>query len=342
MWRVSRIERTDAVRITIEEPKRVVFMGTPEFAVPSLRALVEHAPPAKLWASGLDVAGVVTRPDKPAGRGRQIAASPVKQFAQANGIPVYQPGPLRRPDSLKLLQSIEPDLIIVAAFGQILPPEVLDLPPHGCLNVHASLLPRWRGAAPVAAAILAGDNETGVPIMQMEEGLDTGPIAAQRATPIGPDETAGELTARLAVLGADLLIQTLPFWLAEAIVPQPQDDSRATMTRPLRKDEGRLDWTRSAEELARRVRAYSPWPAAFTLWQGSRVKVLTAHAIAAERSNTPGACLRIESGGVSGLAVACGQGALALDVIQLEGKRALPIADVLRGHSALATAVFDI
>lgn len=329
------------MRITIEEPMRVVFMGTPEFAVPSLRALVEHAPPARLWASGLDIAGVVTRPDKPAGRGRQIVASPVKQFALANGIPVYQPGPLRRPEALKLLQSIEPDVIIVAAFGQILPLEVLDLPSYGCLNVHASLLPRWRGAAPVAAAILAGDSESGVTIMQMEEGLDTGPIAAQRAISIGPDETAGELTARLAVLGANLLIQTLPFWLAEAIVPEPQDESRATMTRPLRKDDGRLDWMQPADELARRVRAYSPWPAAFTIWQGARVKILKARAIPALESSTPGACYRSESSDISGLAVACGQGALVLDVIQLEGKRALPIADVLRGHPALATAVFD-
>lgn len=328
------------MRYNVEEPKRVIFMGTPDFAVPSLRALVEYAPPAKLWASGLDIAGVITRPDKPAGRGRQIVASPVKQFAQAKGIPVYQPGPLRRPEALRLLQSLNPDVIVVAAFGQILPSEVLDLPPRGCLNVHASLLPRWRGAAPVAAAILAGDTETGVTIMQMEEGLDTGPIAAQRATPIGPDETSGELTDRLATLGADLLVQTLPLWLAEAIVPQPQNESRATMTRPLRKDDGRLDWTLPAEDLARRVRAYNPWPAAFATWQGARLKILKARAIPAEGSHVPGACYRIGPG-AAGLAVACGQGALALDVIQLEGKRALHITDVLRGHPDLAIAVFD-
>lgn len=327
------------MRTNIEEPKRVVFMGTPEFAVPSLRALVEHAPPAKLWAAGLDIVGVITRPDKPAGRGRQIVASPVKQFAAERGIPVYQPGPLRRPEALKLIESLQPDVIVVAAFGQILPPAVLELPSHCCLNVHASLLPRWRGASPIAAAILAGDAETGVTIMQMEEGLDTGPIVAQRATSIGANETAGKLTARLAELGAQLLVETLPYWLADGIDCREQDESQSTMTRPLAKDDGRLDWSRSAEELARAVRAYHPWPGACTTWNGARVRIHAAHAIAGRQGLAPGTSFRVE-GGSAGLAVACGQGALALDVIQLEGKRALPAADVLRGHPTLAGAVF--
>lgn len=328
------------MRIIIEEPKRVVFMGTPEFAVPSLRALVEHAPPAKLWATGLDIVGVVTRPDKPAGRGRQIIASPVKQFAAKHGIPIYQPGPLRRPEALKLLQSLDPEVIIVAAFGQILPPEVLELPRRCCVNVHASLLPRWRGASPIAAAILAGDTETGVTFMQMEEGLDTGPIIAQRATPIGANETAGELTDRLAELGAQLLVEILPYWLADGASTREQDEAQATMTRPLKKGDGRLDWSRPAEELARQVRAYSPWPGAFTTWQGARVKILRAHAVLAEENGAPGTSHRATGNSAAWLEICCGQGALALYVIQLEGKRALPIGDVLRGHPALAEAVF--
>jgi methionyl-tRNA formyltransferase len=324
------------MRILIKQPKRVLFMGTPDFAVPSLRAVVEHAPPAKLWATGLDVIGVVTRPDKPAGRGRQVAVSPVKQFALEQGLPIYQPGSLRRPEALKLFQSLEPDVILVAAFGQILPPEVLELPPHCCLNVHASLLPRWRGAAPVAAAVLAGDTETGVTIMQMDAGLDTGPILAQRPTLIGTDETAGELTDRLAILGARLLVETLPYWLADGVISREQDEAQATTTRPLKKDDGLLDWSLAAEALVRSVRAYNPWPGAFTTWLGARVKILRASVVAEDARRDPGTCYLV----ANALHVACGQGALSLEMIQLEGKRALPVAEVLRGHPALATAVF--
>ena len=186
---------------------RVIFMGTPHFAVPTLRTLAEHAPPGLLWAGGLDLVAVVTRPDKPSGRGKRMPHSPVKQFALERGIPVYQPGSLRTPEVQRLLRALAPDVIVVAAFGQILPREVLDLPEYGCLNVHASLLPRHRGASPVAAAILAGDVEAGVSIMLMDEGLDTGPILARKAAPILPDETTGELTERLAVLGATALLQ---------------------------------------------------------------------------------------------------------------------------------------
>lgn len=323
------------------EPIRVVFMGTPEFAVPSLRALVEHAAPGRLWASGLHLVGVVTRPDKPAGRGRQVASSPVKRYAAEQHIPVYQPGPLRRPDALALLRSLAPDIIVVAAFGQLLPKEVLDLPPHGCLNVHASLLPRWRGASPIAAAILAGDSETGVTIMQMEEGLDTGPIVAQRAIPIAPDDTTGTLTAKLADLGAGLLIDTLPKWLAGGIEYTEQDSAKATLTRPLQKEEGRLLWTRLAVELERQVRAYAPWPGAFTTWNGHVVKILKA--VVSDmptEGRSPGSCFLAGTGAGQRLLCACGTGALELTMLQLEGKRAMPAADVLRGHPALAEATF--
>ena len=328
----------------VGSPIRVLFMGTPDFAVPALRALVEHAAPGRVWAGGLDVIGVVTRPDKPTGRGRQIVYSPVKQYALEHDIPVHQPGPLRRAEAQALLRSLAPDVIVVAAFGQILPPEVLQLPRHGCLNVHASLLPRHRGAAPINAAILAGDAETGVTIMLMDEGLDTGPMLAKRATPIGPEETAGELFDRLAALGGEALIETLPLWLAGGIAPEPQDDARATLTRPLHKEDGRLDFRQPAERLARQVRAYTPWPGAFSTWNGQQVKVLRAHPAAMEvGQRQPGECFLARETRADGvteerLCCACGQGALVLEVIQLEGRRALPAADVLRGHPALAQA----
>lgn len=330
----------------IEEPKRIVFMGTPDFAVPSLRLLAERSPRGKLWAQGLDIVGVLTRPDKPAGRGRQLAMSPVKQFAAERGISVYQPGSLRKPEALKLLRDLSPDVIVVVAFGQILPKEVLELPPHCCLNVHASLLPRHRGASPIASAILAGDPETGVTIMQMEEGLDTGPIVSQRSIPIRPDDTTGTLGARLAEIGALLLVETLPYWLAEAIECREQDESQATHTRLLTKEDGRLDWSQSAAALDRRVRAVTPWPGAYTTWDRRLVKIQRAHpfdtALALPAAqHTPGQCFLAGDSGTRTLAVACGEGALALDVIQLEGKRAMPVADVLRGHPALVSATFS-
>jgi methionyl-tRNA formyltransferase len=317
---------------------RVLFMGTPDFAVPALRALAECAAPGALLPSGMDIVGVVTRPDKPAGRGRQVAYAPVKQFALEAVLPVYQPGPLRKPEAFALLQSLAPDLIVVAAFGQILPSEVLRLPRHGCLNVHASLLPRWRGASPINAAILAGDAETGVTIMLMDEGLDTGPMLTDARTAIGADENVGQLFDRLATLGADLLLRTLPRWLAGEIIPRAQDEALATMTRPLKKEDGRIDWGQPASALARQVRAYTPWPGAFTTWNGHQVKLLAAHAVAeVAGERTPGTCFLLPNGA---LACACGEGALALDVVQLEGRRALPSADVLRGHPALADATF--
>ena len=327
------------MRFIVEEPKRIVFMGTPEFAVPSLRALAEHSPRGRLWAAGLDIVGIITRLDKPAGRGQQLLFSPVKRYAMERGIHVYQPGSLRKPESLKLLRNLAPDVIIVVAFGQILPKDVLDLPPHCCLNVHASLLPRYRGASPIATAILEGDQETGVTIMQMEEGLDTGPIIAQRAIPIRPDDTTGTLGVRLAELGARLLTETLPYWLAEAISCRDQDESQATMTRLLTKADGRLDWTQPTGALARRVRAVTPWPGAYTTWNGKLVKIQQAHPLdVSAEGRAPGQCFLTGAGAARTLAVACGQGALALDVIQLEGKRAMPVADVLRGHSTLASA----
>ncbi|HEX9057264.1 MAG TPA: methionyl-tRNA formyltransferase [Ktedonobacterales bacterium] len=321
---------------------RVVFMGTPHFAVPTLQNLVTSAPPGHIWSSGLDLAGVITRPDKPAGRSGTPQAAPVKLYAQEVGLPVYQPGSFRRPEALALLHRLAPDLIVVAAFGQILPTEVIELPEHGCLNVHASLLPRHRGASPIAASILAGDAETGVTIMLMDEGLDTGPIIAQTATPIGVEETAGELTTRLAEVGAHALIEVLPRWLAGGIEPTPQDSARATTTRLLRKTDGQLDWTQPAERLSRQIRAYTPWPGAFTTWRGRQLKVLHAHVADAtnpQPDGEPGTIfLAPDERGEQRLACVCGQGAITLEMIQLEGKRALPGSEFLRGNSAIVGA----
>jgi methionyl-tRNA formyltransferase len=327
-------------------PVRLIFMGTPDFALPSLRGLIERWRPGRLWPTGLDIVAVITRPDKVAGRGRETSMSPVKGFAVAHGLPIYQPGSLRRPEAQELLNSFAPDLIVVAAFGQILPPEVLRLPKYGCLNVHASLLPRHRGASPIAAAILAGDQDTGVSIMLMDEGLDTGPIVAKRATPIGPLDTAGTLFARLADLGAETLLRTLPLWLAGTITPESQDSSQATLTRILTKEDGLLDWSRAATQLERAVRAYHPWPGAYTTWNAQTLKVLKAHVLEASVQEPlhrqPGRCFLVgESSKDRLLCCYCGEGSLALDVIQLAGKRALPSADALRGHPFLASVVFD-
>lgn len=298
---------------------RVIFMGTPTFAVPSL---------ARLATGDYDLVAVVTQPDKPSGRGLRVAVSPVKAFALAQGIPVLQPPTLRDPAAVAELAALRPDLIVVAAYGQILRPNVLNLPRYGCINVHASLLPRWRGAAPVQAAILAGDQVTGSTIMLMDEGMDTGPILAQAALAIHPDDTGGTLTERLAQQGADLLAETLPRWLAGEITPQPQDNRLATVCRPLRKEQGIVDWSRPAEEIARAVRAYNPWPAATTTWQGQPLKVLRATAVAEQVGDAPGRVVALD--GVP--AVVTGDGLLRLDQVQLAGRPAMPAVEFARGH----------
>lgn len=295
---------------------RLVFMGTPEFAVPSLKALHRRT----------HVVGVVTQPDRAAGRGRKRVLPPVKVFALEAGLPVIQPQKLREPEAMAQLAAWAPDLIVVAAFGQILKPAVLALPRHGCLNVHASLLPRWRGAAPVAAALLAGDAETGVTLMQMDAGLDTGPTLARHAEPIQPNDTAGTLTARLAEAGAALLIEALPASLSGALTPVPQDASSATYAPQLKKEDGRLAFTPAASELERRVRAFDPWPGAFAVWAGGPLKVRRA-AVMTGAFGPPGTVVGTERGP----AVACGADALLLVEVQPAGKQPMPAADFARG-----------
>jgi len=288
---------------------RIVFMGTPEFAQPTLRLVAESYP----------LVGAVTQPDKPAGRGRQIQPPPIKRLAEALGLQVIQPKRLREPGVVERLSAWRPDLIVVAAFGQILPQAVLDLPPQGCLNVHASLLPRWRGPSPISAAILSGDRETGVTIMKMDSGVDTGPILAQIQTPIGSGETTGNLSERLAEIGAKLLVESLPAYLAGRLLPQPQDSSLATYAPGLKKEDGRLDCAKEAEQLERHVRAMLPRPGAFIEWTGGRLQIGQAHVDLSKES--PGLGKIGMRSIIDGLpALSTSRGYLVLDLVQPAGK----------------------
>ncbi|HEX6779495.1 MAG TPA: methionyl-tRNA formyltransferase [Ktedonobacterales bacterium] len=317
---------------------RLIFMGTPQFAVPALEALAGARAPGQLAPEGVEIVAVVTRPDKPAGRGRGVIFSPVKERALALGLPVWQPGPLRRPENMEELHRRAPDVIVVAAFGQILRREVLELPRFGCINGHASLLPRHRGASPIAGALLAGDQKTGVTIMLMDEGLDTGAILTWSAMPIAPDDTTGTLTEKLSHLGAAALLRALPRWFAGKLIPQPQNEAKATLTRLLTKDDGIIDWHLPAETIVRQMRAYHPWPGTATTWHGKMLKVLRAAALEGESATQDEeigkVSLRTLDGGKA-LVVHCGQGVLRLEVIQLEGKRALTADEFVRGQSGI-------
>lgn len=287
---------------------RVLFAGTPEFALASLRALVD---------SGTEPVAVLTQPDRPAGRGKKLTPSPVKQFATDRGIEVLQPATLRNPEIVSTLKALRPDILIVAAYGLILPQEVLDIPTHGCLNLHASLLPRWRGAAPIQAAILHGDRETGISLMQMTAGLDCGPVYITEALAIGDDETAGELHDRLADLGGSSLVKHLTAILEGGIEPVEQDESQTVYAPKIDKRDAVIDWRRSAQELRRLVRAYNPVPGAWFDLGGERIKTWQAQ-LADDVSDTPG---KVVSSGRSGLTVACGEGGLHLEIVQRPGKR---------------------
>jgi methionyl-tRNA formyltransferase len=306
---------------------RIVFMGSPDFAVPSLEAL----------AGSFHVVGVVTQPDRPAGRGRETSLPAVKQTALAHSIPIIQPKSLRNGDSADRIEAWEPDVIVVAAFGQILPEAVLGIPPSGCVNVHASLLPRWRGAAPIQAAILHGDRETGVTIMRMDAGLDTGPIIAQERIPILDDDTAESIFTRLSQLAASLLVDVLPGYVAGRIQPIPQDNGRATYAPTLKKGEGRLLFAAPAEQLARQVRAYHPWPGTHFFWAGQRIKVLAARPHPAQDGSPIGATSVVE-----GLpAVQTGKGMLILERVQPAGRRPMDGRSFLNGARSFATGRVD-
>jgi len=302
---------------------KIVFAGTPEFAVSSLRAAARQH----------EVVGVYTQPDRPAGRGRGLMPSPVKLEAIARGIPVFQPESLKSPEAQQQLRDLQPDLMVVVAYGLILPKAVLAIPTHGCWNVHASLLPRWRGAAPIQRAIQAGDAETGVCLMQMEAGLDTGPVLLRQHTPIQAGELGGSLHDRLAELGAQVLSDGLGL-LRAGLKPiaQPQPEQGVTYAHKLDKAEARLDWANDAQVLERTVRAFNPWPVAEAQLAGERVRIHGAVALADNQGKAPGTLL---AAGREGIDIACGQGALRLRVLQREGGKAITAADYLNARRDL-------
>ena len=297
---------------------RIVFMGTPDFAVPSLQALID---------AGHDVCAVYTQPDKPQGRKQILTAPPVKTLALEHDIPVFQPNTLKNEDEQARLRELAPEVIIVVAYGKLLPKAVLDIPPHGCINVHGSLLPRWRGAAPIQWAVIAGDEMAGVTTMQMAEGLDTGDMLLTYETKVGETETAGELFDRLAQSGAELLTQTLV--KLDEITPRPQDDAQSCYAHMLDKQMAVIDWSKSAHEIDCLIRGLNPWPIALTTLSGERLKVFAAEKAAG--NGEPGTVL--EADPKKGLTVACGEGALKLTEIQLVGGKRMKANDFLRGHA---------
>jgi len=301
---------------TMKTSPRIVFMGSPDFAAIALRTLDQH----------FTVVGVVTQPDRRVGRGKKTVSPPMKILADELEIPTIQPHRLRDEEAMDTLRRFAPDLIVVAAYGQILRPNVLQLPHYGCINIHGSLLPRWRGAAPIQAAILAGDAETGITIMQMDEGIDTGPVLSRSILPIAEDDTAGTLFDKLAPLGADLLVETLPKYISGETQPQPQPEEGATYAKMLKKEDGRLDFSQTSEELERRVRAFSPWPGTFFEWNGAPLKVHHAHV---DAGKSPGIGIKLKVAGVPAIGTA--EGILVLDQVQPAGKKSMSGKSFLAG-----------
>ena len=294
---------------------KLVFMGSPDFAVPALRALAAHYP----------ICGVVTQPDRPSGRGMTLTPPPVKVAALQLGLPVIQPEKLRSPEAFQQLQAWAPDLIVVAAFGQILRPNVLELPQFGCLNIHASLLPRHRGAAPIQAAILAGDAQTGITIMKMDAGLDTGPMLSQRSIPIEPNDTGGSLFEKLSIMGGELLLEMLPGYLAGEIAPRPQPEEGVTYFGMIKKEDGLLDFNLPALELERKIRAFSPWPGTSLQWNGAPLKIQRAHV-------SPGRAAVGQRLVVEMLpAIGTAQDLIVFDELQPAGKKPMPGKAFLSG-----------
>ncbi len=306
----------------------IVFMGTPEFAAESLKALVE--------AKKYTIQAVVTQPDRPKGRGKKLMMSAVKEYALTQDLPVLQPEKVKTPEFLAQMQELDPDLIVVAAFGQFLPKVLLDLPKYGCINVHASLLPKYRGAAPIHYAILKGETEAGVTIMQMDVGMDTGAMLSKVAVPIGPDMTQGELHDILKVKGAELLLQTIEGLVAGTVVPVPQPEAEATYATLITRDMEHLQWTKSAQELHNQIRAFNPWPGSYTILpNGKRLKLWSSSVLESCRSVTerdeqpaPGTVLKADHGQ---FLVACGQGVLEIRTCQPEGKKQMDAAQFVNG-----------
>src|SRR3954447_10659897 len=303
---------------------KLVFLGTPEFAVPTLEAIAR---------AGHEVAAVFTQPDRPRGRGQQPAAPPVKEAAIRLGLPVYQPERVRRPDAVEHLRGLGVDAMVVVGYGQIIPQVVIDLVPLGIINVHASLLPKYRGAGPIQWAIVNGETRTGVTTMRINAGLDTGDMLLKAETEIAPDETAVELGQRLSTMGAELLVETLAGLAAGTILPQPQNDAEATLAPLLKKEDGRVDWNRSAAAVHNRARGLQPWPGAFTTFRGQTVHIWRTRVV--EGSGEPGRIARLKP-----LTVGCGDGSVELLEVQLEGRKRMPAADFVNGRRVSVDEVF--
>lgn len=299
---------------------KVLFLGTSEFSCPSLEALLESAH---------EVIGVVTQPDRPKGRGQKFAPSPVKSLAVAKNLPVFQPERVRDHSSLEVLKSLHPDLMVVVAYGQILSPAVLAIPPRGCVNVHASLLPKFRGAAPIARAILEGETRTGVTTMLMDPGMDTGPILLTAETSVEESDTQGTLHDRLARMGARLLGQTLEGWEKGTLPPIPQDPSLATYAPKIQKEEGRINWQTPARQLFNLVRAFDPWPGAFTVWAGRILKLFQPRPLAEEAKEAPGTVAQTSA---TGLRIATSDGYLLIRELQLANRPRMGVSEFLRGY----------
>jgi len=315
------------VVLWIRNSMKIVYIGTPAFAVPPLQSLL---------TAGHDVVGVITRTDKPAGRGKVLTPPAVKVAAEQSGLAVFQPKRVREPASIEAVRAMGPEAIVVAAYGQILPRELLLLPRYGCINIHASLLPAYRGAAPINWAIINGETRTGITIMQMDEGMDTGAVLAQESIPVGPRDTAGDLTEKLAELGSWLIVDTLSRIEAGGVTAVPQDPARATMAPLLKKEDGLIDWRMSAREIHNRVRGLYPWPGAYGFLDGRLIKVLATEP--ADGTGEPGV---LYEQGRDGLAAGTGQGLLRIISVQPEGKKPLSTPEFLRGHRGAAGKKFE-
>ena len=304
----------------MSDRQRIIFAGTPDFSVPPLQALLD---------SGNELAAVYTQPDRPSGRGRKLTPSPVKRLAEASGAVVFQPQNFKSEEDLRQIDALDADLMVVVAYGLILPRRVLDAPRLGCINIHASLLPRWRGAAPIQRAILAGDNETGITIMRMEEGLDTGPMYSETRCKISAAETGGSLHDKLSLLGADALMRTLPGIVDGSLQPRVQDDEKACYASKLDKGEAAIDWTRPAIDLDRKVRAFNPWPVAQCRMNDLVLRIWESEPLDVSADAVPGTIVETSK---AGLDVATGDGVLRIRKLQLPGKRAMAAADFLNAH----------
>lgn len=299
----------------------IIFAGTPDFAAEALKQLLEK---------GFNIIAVYTQPDRPAGRGRKLTASPVKALALEHEIPVYQPESFKVDGAVEELAVLDPDLMIVAAYGLLLPPSVLETPQHGCINIHASLLPRWRGAAPIQRSIIAGDAETGITIMQMNEGLDTGAMLLKRAIPINTGESAEQLHDRLALLGGEAMIEALELLQTDELVAEEQDDGLACYAAKLKKDEAKIDWNQSAEDIARQVAAFNPWPVSQTTWGDKVLRVWQAIAVDDSNGKPAG---EVVSASKAGVDVSCGEGLLRITELQMPGKKRVDAASFINAYS---------